>query len=234
MSAHVGNVLLHALNAVLVFLLLQAVIAAWHGSENATKRTVPLAAFSALIWALHPMRVEVVGWASGRMYCQAGVFLLLAGLAYFRAAACASRRSAHAFWIAMATLAFGASLLTYPIGLMFVAVLVIIDVFVLRRFPPGVSWLDRRVRGVWLEKIPFVAMAAAVAAATLAARFQAQGIWEPPPTLVAAELDRQTGMPADSLTPSERRYTEYFLPGTEPGTRRVDGWKIFRWGPIVF
>jgi tetratricopeptide (TPR) repeat protein len=34
-----------------------------------------------------------------------------------------------------------------------------------------------------LEKIPFLAMAAGVGAATLAARFDARGLWEPPPTL---------------------------------------------------
>src|SRR5687768_3918356 len=129
------------------------------------------------------MRAEVVGWASGRMYCQAGFFLLLAALAYFRAAECQARRGARAVWISVATAAYGFSLLTYPIGVMFVAVIVIIDVFVLRRFPPGVSWLDPRVRGIWLEKIPFLAVAGAVAAATLAARFQAQGIWQPPPSL---------------------------------------------------
>ena len=207
-SAHVGNILLHAFNAVLVFLLLKQVLVARHGNTRAEGRMVSpgaaaqaggaegmsfgghgksaslcLAAVGALIWALHPMRVEVVGWASGRMYCQAGFFLLLAALAYFRAARCEARRGAHAVWISVATAAYGFSLLTYPIGVMFVAVLVIIDGFVLRRFPPGVSWLDRRVRGIWLEKVPFVAVAGAVAAATLAARFTAQGIWQPPPSL---------------------------------------------------
>jgi tetratricopeptide (TPR) repeat protein len=184
-SAHVGNILFHALNAVLVFLLLKRVLAS-RGVSRAGRSepgSLVVAGAGALIWALHPMRAEVVGWASGRMYCQAGFFLLLAGLAYFRAAECGTQRMAHAVWILVATAAYGLSLLTYPIGVMFVAVLVVIDVFVLRRFPPGASWLDRRVRGIWLEKIPFVAVAGAVAAATLAARFQAQGLWQPPPSL---------------------------------------------------
>ena len=41
-------------------------------------------------------------------------------------------------------------------------------------------------------------------------------LWVPPSSLESAELDRLTGAPADSATPPDRRYTEYFLPGTEP------------------
>jgi penicillin-binding protein 1A len=58
--------------------------------------------------------------------------------------------------------------------------------------------------------------------------------WEVPPGLVTAELDRSTGKPADASTPSERRYTEYFLPGTEPGALRIDARRLFVFGPIPF
>jgi len=43
-----------------------------------------------------------------------------------------------------------------------------------------------------------------------------------------------TGQLADSLTPPERRYTEYFLAGTEPLPLRVNGWQMFKNGPIIF
>jgi hypothetical protein len=36
--------------------------------------------------------------------------------------------------------------------------------------------------------------------------------------------------PADSTTLPERRYTEYFIDGTQPG----DPWAIFANGPITF
>jgi penicillin-binding protein 1A len=52
--------------------------------------------------------------------------------------------------------------------------------------------------------------------------------WAPPTTLVAAELDRETGQLATIATPPERRYTEYFLPGTEPLMLRLDSWGLFR------
>ena len=59
-------------------------------------------------------------------------------------------------------------------------------------------------------------------------------VWEAPPGVVTAELDRITGTLADATTPPERRYTEYFLSGTEPGALRVDGRRLFGLGPIPF
>ena len=61
---------------------------------------------------------------------------------------------------------------------------------------------------------------------------QPAGVWAPPSGLVARELDRQSGLPADSTTPPDRRYVEYFLEGTEPGARPFDPWTLFRTGPI--
>jgi penicillin-binding protein 1A len=58
--------------------------------------------------------------------------------------------------------------------------------------------------------------------------------WRPPPGLIAAELDRVTGQLADSTTAPDRRYTEYFLSGTEPLPLRVSGWLLFKNGPIAF
>ena len=57
--------------------------------------------------------------------------------------------------------------------------------------------------------------------------------WDVPAGIVTAELDRQTGKPADPTTPPERRYTEYFLAGTEPGALRVDARRLFMMGPII-
>ena len=57
--------------------------------------------------------------------------------------------------------------------------------------------------------------------------------WIPPPGLVAAELDRATGQLADAGTPPERRYTEYFIPGTEPEPLRFVPWKTGVFGAIT-
>ncbi|HEX5832184.1 MAG TPA: penicillin-binding transpeptidase domain-containing protein, partial [Gemmatimonadaceae bacterium] len=99
------------------------------------------------------------------------------------------------------------------------------------------------VAGVWLGFDTPKSIAPGAAGGSLAAPvfgrmmgswYGGRGVpeWRPPPHLVTAELDRATGEPASVFTPVEQRYTEYFLPGTEPGALRVSPWKLFQWGPI--
>ena len=57
--------------------------------------------------------------------------------------------------------------------------------------------------------------------------------WTPPLGLVTAELDRLTGQLADAATPPERRYTEYFVPGTEPEPLRSIPWKAAVFGALI-
>ncbi|MCL4213259.1 MAG: PBP1A family penicillin-binding protein [Gemmatimonadales bacterium] len=57
--------------------------------------------------------------------------------------------------------------------------------------------------------------------------------WTPPASIISAELDRATGALAEAETPVERRYLEYFVPGTEPAALRLDARRLFRAGPIV-
>ncbi len=54
----------------------------------------------------------------------------------------------------------------------------------------------------------------------------------PPDGLVYAELDRDTAKPATARTPFDKRYVEYFLPGTEPPELRNNPWRIPQWGPL--
>jgi hypothetical protein len=57
--------------------------------------------------------------------------------------------------------------------------------------------------------------------------------WAPPPDgLIYAELDRETGLPANLATAPDKRYVEYFLPGTEPASLRDNPWKVPQWGPL--
>lgn len=80
-------------------------------------------------------------------------------------------------------------------------------------------------------------LAAPVVGQTLATWYrgrgwQTAGEWTPPADLVPVVLDRQSGLPADSTTAPERRYTEWFLPGTEPGARPFEPITIFRNGAV--
>ena len=58
--------------------------------------------------------------------------------------------------------------------------------------------------------------------------------WTPPLGVISGDVDRATGELATDQTPPERRYTEYFVEGTEPAPLRADPWKLFAWGPIVY
>jgi penicillin-binding protein 2D len=61
----------------------------------------------------------------------------------------------------------------------------------------------------------------------------AHSSWAPAPDgLVYAELDRTSGELATTETPLERRYVEYFIPGTEPEPLRSSPWKVPQWGPL--
>jgi penicillin-binding protein 1A len=101
------------------------------------------------------------------------------------------------------------------------------------------------VAGVWLgfdrprTILPGAAggsLAAPIFADAISAwyRERSVGTWTTPLSLVMADLDRETGELATPLTPADRRYTEYFLPGTEPAMLRLDARRLFTWGPIVF
>jgi 1A family penicillin-binding protein len=61
----------------------------------------------------------------------------------------------------------------------------------------------------------------------------APAAWTPPVGLVTAELDRVTGLLADATTPAERRYLEYFVPGTEPEPLRSIPWKLGAFGALL-
>ncbi|MDQ6887265.1 MAG: PBP1A family penicillin-binding protein [Gemmatimonadota bacterium] len=63
-------------------------------------------------------------------------------------------------------------------------------------------------------------------------RDRSPGSWsDVPEGIVTADLDRATGEPVTELTPPERRYTEYFLRGTEPGAFHLEPWKLLLFLP---
>src|SRR5206468_3498469 len=76
---HFGNVLLHALNAVLVFLALRTLTQDTDPSgAGATWRSFIVAA----LFALHPLRVESVAWIAERKDVLSTFFALLTLVAY--------------------------------------------------------------------------------------------------------------------------------------------------------
>lgn len=100
------------------------------------------------------------------------------------------------------------------------------------------------VAGVWLGFDRPTTIASGAVGGLLAAPiwgdmigkyYQGRGTsgWGPPPDgLVYAELDRDSAGLATPETPPDRRYIEYFLPGTEPTELRNNPWKVPHWGPL--
>lgn len=68
----------------------------------------------------------------------------------------------------------------------------------------------------------------------LATRGARNAQWTPPLGVISAELDRATGQLATANTPRARRYTEYFVEGTEPDALKLDPWTVFSAGALVF
>jgi tetratricopeptide (TPR) repeat protein len=170
---HRTNLLLHAANAAL-FCLLASRICSLARPETSAAHPVGLrisALCAALAFAVHPLRTETVAWITERRGLLATFFLLLALLAYLRSftareVPCASQKA-----YAACILFLVCSLLSKALGMTFVAVVLVLDVYPLRRLPERVrGWWDPSVRAVWIQKIPFALLG--VASAAVSARAQ--------------------------------------------------------------
>ncbi len=181
---HLGNLLLHAANAGLVFLVIRKLFLPGGREEwtPARKNYLNLcAALGAALWAVHPLRAEPVVWVTDRVYCQALFFLLLASWCHLSACAQPEGSPGRRRFYWAGVILFAASLLSYQTGLGYVGVLVVLDVYPLRRFNPGWrGWWDARARRLWLEKVPFLVVSFLVVAVTLRARFTAPTMPIPP------------------------------------------------------
>jgi len=143
---HLSNVVLHALSTVLLFLALRRMTGTQWRS-----------AMVAFLFALHPLHVQSVAWVAERKDTLSAAFWMMALYAY---AHYAERPDARRYALLMA--AYGASLLAKPMGVTFPFVLVLLDIWPLRRFES----LGKAIR----EKIPLLVLAAVVSVATFFAQ----------------------------------------------------------------
>ena len=154
---HLTNLLLHALDAALVFTLLLA----------ATRERLP-SAFVAALFALHPLHVEVVAWVSERKELLSTGFGLASAIAYVSW----TRRGGAVRYAAM-LLAFACALASKQTFVTLPFVLVLLDVWPLRRIEIGSStWAGvvRSLPRLILEKLPLFALAAAACAVAFVAQ----------------------------------------------------------------
>jgi protein O-mannosyl-transferase len=163
---HLTNVLLHVANAVVFYLVASCLIRA---AMSVAVSDHPLAwrlsaAFAALIFAVHPLRVESVAWITERRDVLSGLFFLLTVLAYLRDADAPSGvglRRRRWYWVALGC--FVLALLSKAIVVTLPIVLVVLDVYPLRRLGSAAGgWWTAAARHRWAEKIPFVVASAVV------------------------------------------------------------------------
>jgi tetratricopeptide (TPR) repeat protein len=160
---HYVNVLLHAANAVLLFLLLQS-------ATGFRWRSLMVAA----LFALHPMNVESVAWAAERKNVLSMLFFLLALYAYVWY----GRRPGLRRYAAVAFF-FTLSLLSKPQAIAFPFLLLLWDYWPLRRIGvpdvpgPAAQGVNMpRLSSRWLlwEKAPLLLLSAASAVVTMKAQ----------------------------------------------------------------
>jgi protein O-mannosyl-transferase len=156
---HYESLLLHALNAILLFLLLEA----------ATQLTWPSLMVAGL-FALHPINVESVAWAAERKNVLSMTFCLLAMHAY---GWYAKRGAVRRYAVVAALFALG--LMTKPEIITLPFVLLLWDYWPLQRvkgfspeYAPGAEG-QRSFSYLLLEKLPLLLLSACSAAVTVVA-----------------------------------------------------------------
>jgi tetratricopeptide (TPR) repeat protein len=150
---HLGNLLLHAASAVLFYFAARRLLGA-AGTAAGEPALSAGAAFAALLFAVHPLRVESVVWVTERRDVQSVFFFLLSALGYLRAVERGSDGRLAPAWRGLSVAAFVCALMSKSSTLMLPAALLLLDVYPLRRVSRG--W-----RRLIVEKLPYLALAAA-------------------------------------------------------------------------
>ncbi|HEX4424485.1 MAG TPA: tetratricopeptide repeat protein [Terriglobales bacterium] len=161
---HYTNVLLHAINAVLLFLLLQR-------ATGFTWRSLMVAA----LFALHPINVESVAWISERKNVLSMLFFLLALGTY----GWYVRKPGIGRYVTVAAL-FALGLMAKPQIITFPFVLLLCDYWPLGRMGPALSGKQMARRSFpWLvlEKLPLLLMSAASAMITMKAQSTGRAVY---------------------------------------------------------
>ncbi len=158
---HLTSVLLHAANAVLLFVVLRRM-------TGATWRSWIVAA----LFGLHPLHVESVAWVAERKDVLSTLFWLLAVWSYAEWVGRKGARRPRALWFyALALLSFAAGLMSKPMVVTLPCVLLLLDYWPLNRLGRRTGDARGDTFGSLLaEKIPFFALSVAASLATIKAQ----------------------------------------------------------------
>ena len=159
---HLVNALLHGANTALLFVVLRTMTGmAWRS------------ALVAALFAVHPLHVESVAWIAERKDVLSTFFGLLAIWAYARYAGAPSLMR-----YGLVACFFALSLLSKPMLVTLPFVLLLLDVWPLKRFwiEGGAPIQKPKLGSLFLEKLPLLAMSAASSVVTFKAQHAAGAV----------------------------------------------------------
>lgn len=167
---HLTQIILHGVAALLVFALARKLLRIANPDFGPNVVTFS-SLVAALLFAVHPLRVESVVWLSARTHILAALFFLSALLIYLRAHVRSPDQSTSPQTLVMTGLFFLAALLCKEVAVTLPAILLILDIYPLRRLPASPKhWTRPPARSILAEKIPFFIFSlAAIVAAFVAA-----------------------------------------------------------------
>jgi protein O-mannosyl-transferase len=175
---HLTNLLLHAANVAVFYLVALRLLWAARAAAGPDLGLRLGAAVAALLFAVHPLRVESVAWITERRDVLSALFYLFAVLAYLRACERAEPSSLPrqgGYWLALGL--FAMALLSKSMAVSLPVVLLVLDVYPLRRLGgrPG-GWLGPAAIRVWAEKLPFALLSLGASAVALVALDSVRGV----------------------------------------------------------
>jgi Flp pilus assembly protein TadD len=166
---HLSSVVLHVAVAVALYVLVIALLFRARASLASERlwRVYLVSALATILFAVHPLRVEVVAWASSQKYMPCAFCALMGLLAYLHGHP-AGKPSRPAF-LASAFALYLAALLFHAVAVMIPVVLLILDVFPLGRLRPD-QCFDRVAVRLVREKLPYFIAATASAVVAFVAK----------------------------------------------------------------
>ncbi|MBN2562966.1 MAG: tetratricopeptide repeat protein [Phycisphaerae bacterium] len=168
---HQFSLILHAINVVVFYLMAVALLqAGLRQTGRATTAVCVCSAAMAMLFAVHPLRVEVVSWVSCQPYLPAALFYMLAVLAYVQGRRRAESPRSWYKWLAVVFACYLLGVASKAVVVSLPAVLLILDVYPLGRWGGPNGWLSRPGLRVWIEKLPFFAVAVVVSVLAAAAK----------------------------------------------------------------
>lgn len=168
---HLTSIILHALNAFLVFLLSSSLIsrAQTTSTDFVRHKISPEVVFAsgitALLFGIHPLHVESVAWVAERKDILCAFFFLLSLLSYLKYSFHAPSKIRF-FYYGLAILLFMLALMSKPMAVSLPFILLLIDIYPLKRLQKSLT----SSLFILLEKIPFFLLSIASSILTIIAQ----------------------------------------------------------------